>query len=361
MPMSKTDRSRLLAIAALIALTSAGHYLTPSSQLLWHGIFQRLYYLPVVLAAIWFGWRGGLLAALVCGLAYIPHIQMAWAHMHHYTMEQYAEIFMFFSVGAVTGLLSDMEKRRRQELQRTAEELGKVYNELQATFEQVRRADRLAAIGQLAAGLAHEIRNPLASIDGAAEVIEAGASGEVKAETLRIIRQECVRLNRLLAGLLDFARPRPPEWRDVVVREVLDSVVELVRHSAGKNVRFETHSPEDLPALRCDREQLAQVVMNLALNAAQAMPGGGTVRLSAVPDAGGVLIIVTDEGEGISGEQMEKVFEPFFTTKMSGTGLGLAVVQQIVVRHGGTVKATRNDLRGMTFAIYLPYSSEGRQ
>ncbi len=361
MQLSKTDRGRLVAIASLIALTSAGHYLTPSSQLLWHGIFQRLYYLPVVLAAISFGWRGGLLTALICGLAYIPHIQMAWAHMHHYTMEQYAEIFMFFSVGAVTGLLSDMEKRRRQELQRTAEELGKVYGELQATFEQVRRADRLSAIGQLAAGLAHEIRNPLASIDGAAEVIEAGASGEVKAETLRIIRQECVRLNRLLAGLLDFARPRPPEWRDVVVREVLDSVVELVRHSAGKNVRFETRAPEDLPTLRCDREQLAQVVMNLALNAAQAMPGGGTVRLSAAPDAGGVLIAVADEGEGISGEQIERIFEPFFTTKVSGTGLGLAVVQQIVVRHGGTVKATRNDGRGMTFAIHLPHSPESRQ
>lgn len=358
--MLKNDRGRLILIASLIALTSAGHYLTPPSQLLWHGLFQRLYYLPVVLGAISYGWRGGVLTALVCGLAYIPHIQIDWAHMHHYAMEQYAEIFMFFAVGGVTGLLSDLEKRRRQELQRTAEELGRVYSELQSTFEQVRRADRLSAIGQLASGLAHEIRNPLASIDGAAEVIEAGAEAEVRTETVRIIRQECSRLNRLLTSLLDFARPRLPEWRDVDVREVLDSVVELVRHSAGKNVRFEVSTSDRMPPLRCDREQLAQVVMNLTLNSSQAMPDGGVVRISAVPEGDGIAVRVSDEGTGINGEQMDKIFDPFFTTKASGTGLGLAVVHQIVTRHGGTVWAAPNQPHGMTFTVRLPLRREDR-
>jgi signal transduction histidine kinase len=356
--MLKHDRGRLLLIASLITLTSAGHYLTPPSQLLWHGIFQRLYYLPVVLGAISFGWRGGVLTALACGLAYIPHIHIDWAHMHHYAMEQYAEIFMFFTVGGVTGLLSDMEKRRRQELQRTAEELGRVYSELQSTFEQVRRADRLSAIGQLAAGLAHEIRNPLASIDGAAEVIEAGASGGVKEETVRIIRQECARLNRLLSSLLDFSRPRPPELSSVDVRQVLESVIELVRHSAGKNVRFDVATQDGLPALHCDREQLAQVLMNLTLNASQAMPEGGSVRISAESGGGGIIIRVADEGTGIKSEQLEKIFDPFFTTKASGTGLGLAVVHQIVTRHGGTVAASQNQDRGMTLTVRLPIGPE---
>lgn len=356
--MLKNDRGRFILIFSLIALTSAGHYLTPPSQLLWHGIFQRLYYLPVALGAISFGWRGGVLTALICGLAYIPHIHIDWAHMHHYAMEQYAEILMFFAVGGVTGLLSDMEKRRRQQLQRTAEELGRVYSELQSTFEQVRRADRLSAIGQLAAGLAHEIRNPLASIDGAAEVIEAGASGGVKEETVRIIRQECARLNRLLSSLLDFSRPRPPELRCVDVRHVVESVIELVRHSAGKNVRFEVLTPESLPTLHCDREQLAQVMMNLLLNASQAMPEGGTVRISIGVDGDGILIGIEDEGEGVSAEQMDRIYDPFFTTKASGTGLGLAVVHQIVTRHGGSVAASRNRDRGMTFTVRMPLGQE---
>jgi two-component system, NtrC family, sensor histidine kinase HydH len=334
-------------VLAGIAMTSAGHYLTPPDLLLWHGIFQRLYYLPVVYAAIAFGWKGGLGAAVLAGLAYIPHIATTWAHMQHYAYEQYAEIVMFLAVGVLTGIMSDRERARRRELARANEEL-------QSSFEQVRRADRLSAIGQLAAGLAHEIRNPLASIDGAAEVLEAGAEGEVRQETLGIIRKEGARLNRLLTGLLDFARPRRPELRQVEVERVLNSVLELVRHSAGKSTSFRTEIAGALPSLRCDEEQLAQVVLNLALNAAQASPPGGEVTLSARARDRGVLIQVADEGEGIPPEHLDRIFDPFYTTKSEGTGLGLAVVHQIVTQHGGTVTAERNPHCGMTFSVYLP-------
>ncbi len=351
---SPRPRRALGLILAGILATSAGHYLTPARFLLWHGIFQRLYYLPVVYAAIAYGWKGGLAAAVIAGLCYIPHIVMTWSGMQHYAMEQYAEIVMFLAVGAVTGILADRERRRRFELQRTADQLSRVYRELQNTFEQVKRADRLSAIGQLAAGLAHEIRNPLASIDGAAEVLQAGAEAEVKSETLRIIRKECARLNRLLTSLLDFARPRRPEWREVNVREVLDSVVELVSHSARTGVRFEPRASESLPKLLCDREQLAQVIMNLAINAAQAMPQGGTVRLDAREDQGGVMIEVSDEGTGVPPEHFDRIFDPFFTTKEAGTGLGLSVVHQIVSQHGGTVTARQNPGRGMTFTVFFP-------
>lgn len=351
------NRKAIALAATGIAMTTAGHYLTPPHFLLWHGIFQRLYYLPVVYAAIALGWRGGLAAAAAAGASYVPHIVMTWSGMRHYAWEQYAEIFMFLAVGVATGILSDRERRRRLELQRTADQLSQVYRELQRTFEQVRRADRLSAIGQLAAGLAHEIRNPLASIDGAAEVLQAGADGEVKSETLRIIRQECARLNRLLTSLLDFARPRRPEWREVDVSEVLDSVVQLVSHSAGKGIRFESRTSNHLPKLLCDKEQLAQVIMNLAINAAQAMPQGGTVRLTAREQEGGVLIEVCDEGIGVAPEHLDRIFDPFFTTKELGTGLGLSVVHQIVSQHGGTVTAKRNPDRGMTFSVCFPQAA----
>jgi signal transduction histidine kinase len=330
-----------------IGLTSAGHYLTPQDQLLWHGIFQRLYYLPVVYAAITFGWKGGLASALLAGLVYLPHIAMAWTHLEHYAMEQYAEIAMFLAVGTVTGILADRERR-------TTKRLKEVHLELQNTFEQVKRADRLSAIGQLAAGLAHEIRNPLASIDGAAELLEANSTAEVRTETIGIIRKECARLNRLLSGLLDFARPRRPELGEVDVAGVLDRVIDLLSHSSGRAVRFRSEAQAGLPKLRCDREQLAQVVLNLALNAAQAMPLGGEVVLRAARSNSGLRIEVKDEGEGVPKENLDKIFDPFFTTKPAGTGLGLSVAHQIVTQHGGTVSAEPNPDRGMTFAIELP-------
>lgn len=346
-------------VATGILLTSAGHYLTPPEYRLWHGIFQRLYYLPVVYAAIAFGWVGGLSTGLIAGLFYVPHIVMTWSHERHYALEQYAEIFMFLAVGLVTGVLSDRERRRSAELHRTARRLNQVYRELQDTFEQIKRADRLSAIGQMAAGLVHEIRNPLASIDGAAEVMESSPNQEdLRVETMGIIRKECFRLNRLLTNLLDFARPRSPEWAEVDVPAILDSVVELVQHSAGKNVRFRRLSSPGIPPLIADREQIAQIILNLALNAAQATPDGGEILLSAEVAEGGVLIRVRDEGVGIAPEDMEKIFDPFFTTKEGGTGLGLSVVHQIVGQLGGTIKVTRNPGRGMTFALHFPQARE---
>lgn len=353
---SHTNRRALALVIAGIAITSAAHYLTPPEHRIWHSIFQRLYYLPVVYSAIAFGWLGGILAGLAAGLIYIPHILTMWSHEQHYANEQYAEIFMFLAVGIVTGVLSDLERRRRAELQATAQQLQRVYGELQDTFEQVRRADRLSAIGQLAAGLAHEIRNPLASIDGAAEVMEAADSPEeVRAETMGIVRKECARLNRLLTNLLDFARPRNPEWREVDVPRVLDSVIDLVKHSAGKGIQFERVAGDRLPKLIGDEEQIAQVILNLTINAAQAMPDGGRITLTASEKDKGVQIQVRDEGVGIPQEHLDKIFDPFFTTKDMGTGLGLSVVHQIVSQLGGTVSVAQNkEGRGMTFSLQFP-------
>lgn len=358
----EADRTRLnwkaiALVLAGIAVTSAGHYLTPRDLRLWHGIFQRLYYLPVVYAAIAFGWRGGLAAAILAAILYVPHILTTWQHEHNYAMEQYAEIFMFLAVGLVTGVLSDRERKRRAELQTTAQKLSQVYRELQDTFEQVKRADRLSAIGQLAAGLAHEIRNPLASIDGAAEVLEvAGDRPELRKETVGIIRKECSRLNRLLTSLLDFARPRNPHWGEVDLAKVLNSVIDLVTHSASKGIRFHNDIAGPIPSLLGDEEQLTQVILNLTLNAAQAMPGGGDVWLAARHLKDGIAIQVRDEGAGIAEENMDKIFDPFFTTKDSGTGLGLSVVHQIVTQHGGTVTVTRNEEKGTTFTLFFPQS-----
>lgn len=362
-PMRRNiDGIRIVLVLCVILAITIAHYNTPTSSLLWHNFFQRLYYLPIVFAAIYFGWLGGVGAATCIAACYIPHIFMAWKPFPGYSMNQYAEIAVFFLVGLVTGLLGDRERKRKQELEQTAEQLSKVYAELQDSFEQLKRADRLSAIGHLSAGLAHEIRNPLASIEGAVGILEQRElSEERRVEFLGIVKKECRRLNRLLTNLLDFARPRRPDYQIVDVSQILSSVVSLAAHMASQfSITLCTDFPSGVPPIECDPEQLKQVILNLTINAIQAMPDGGEILLSARTKNSNILIIqVKDQGSGISPEELDKVFNPFFTTKENGTGLGLSMAHQIVSQHGGILSAERNPDKGMTFSVLLPRRQEG--
>ena len=349
--------SRVAVVAAGIAAATALHYFTSPSLILWHNLFQRLYYLPIIYAAIYFGWRGGMTASACSAACYIPHILMAWQHnMPDYAMNQYAEIIVFFLVGTVTGVLADRGRYDRIELEATTEQLAKVNRELQDSFEQVKRADRLSAIGHLSSSLAHEIRNPLASIEGAANLIEAPRTTEqVRGSSIAIIRKESQRLNRLLTNLLDFARPREPDFRAVEPGRLIDAIINLAGHSAQqKGITLRKDVPASLPQFECDAEQMKQVILNLTINAVQAMAEPGEIVISAHQKSSSIVINVRDEGPGVRQEDMDKIFNPFFTTKDAGTGLGLSVVHQIVAQHGGVVTAEKNPGRGMTFSLLLP-------
>ncbi|MGA2260559.1 MAG: ATP-binding protein [Acidobacteriota bacterium] len=363
MPLTpaRGSRLRIVLIVAGILGTTLAHYYTPASLILWHNIFQRLYYLPIVYAAVYFGWVGGLLAALIAGICYTPHILMAWHDFPGYIINQYAEIVLFFLVGVTTGLLADEQRKKQAELEDTAQKLGKANQELRDSFERLKRADRLAAIGNLSAGLAHEIRNPLASIEGAAGILEQGrVTEEQRLEFLGIIRKECRRLNRLLSNLLDFARPPAPRRQTIAVEPLLESVIDLIAPAtANKQIRLRKAISPPGVTLDGDGEQLKQVILNLLLNAVQAMPDGGEIRLAAHPENSDLLIEVIDEGCGIAPESLDKIFTPFFTTKEEGTGLGLAVAYQIVSQHGGILRARNNPERGMTFSILLPREQVG--
>lgn len=360
-PMELTDRrpgiqpmrapsisTKILVTALGILVASVLHYITPHSRLFLHQLFQKLYYLPIIYAAIAFGWRGGLLAAVVSTMCYIPHI-LTWRHQPYYAMSQYAELILFFLVGCTTGLLADQGRKRREQLEATT-------RQLQESFEQVKRADRLSAVGQLAASLAHEIRNPLGSIEGATNIIRSPATSEETREgSLNIIQKECQRLNRLLTNLLDFARPRQPEFRSVDLPKLIDSIFALVGPNAQHQHVTLKKTILNAPALlESDPEQLRQVLLNLVINAIQAMPGGGEIEVTLDRSDGGVFISVRDQGTGVAPEHLDRIFDPFFTTKEAGTGLGLSVAHQAITQHGGALKAERNPDRGMTFSISLP-------
>jgi signal transduction histidine kinase len=223
----------------------------------------------------------------------------------------------------------------------------------------MKRAERLHALGQLSAGLAHEIRNPLASIEGAAAIVQRGSQSEEKRhELLEIIQRESRRLNRLLTSFLDFAKPRRPDLKVVEIDELLNSVIALAQH-AGNNRRLEIRkdTPPGLATLECDPEQLKQVLLNLIMNAIQAMPHGGTIVLAARENGDTVTIDVHDQGCGISEDNLDRVFDPFFTTKDTGSGLGLSVADQIIRQHGGMLTIARSSPEGATVRISLPLKS----
>jgi signal transduction histidine kinase len=302
------------------------------------------------LAALQDSWRGGLAASILSSGAIF--LGPGEASVVHRMVSSVA----LACLGLVVGFIFEKERQQKRELQATAEQLSSVYERVQANFEGMKRVERLSALGQLSAGLAHEIRNPLASIAGAASILKRNENLDPKhAKCVDIIASECGRLDSLLTNFLDFARPRPPHLQTIAVDVVLDNVLALASHGLrGKVVHCEKRTQPDLPGVECDPEQLEQVLLNLMINAIEASPDNETVTLTAGTEDGKVAVRVIDQGYGVAPANIDRLFDPFFTTKEHGTGLGLPVAHQIMTQMGGTLRAKHNSDRGMTFTIVLP-------
>jgi signal transduction histidine kinase len=364
--MLSSERFRLTLIFSLILGISLLHYLTPLHLPMLHDIFQRLYYLPIILSAFWFGFRGGLLAGVCVSVSYVPHIVFQWGGHLTMELERYLEILIYNVVGVVTGLLAEREQNRRRELEETARGLEESYQRLQEQSEriiqiedQLRRAERLSVLGELSAVLAHEIRNPLGSIRGTAEILKDDFSpDDRKYEFVEILVKESERLNRVIEDFLRIARPQPGTMALCDLSEDLRMVTTLVASEAkGKEIALEL-SLVAIPPVRGDREQLRQVFLNLLLNALQATPAGGRITITAAHDERNVEILFSDTGAGISPADQEKIFDPFFTTKEGGTGLGLAVTRRIIAGHGGNIAVKSREGQGTTMKIVLPVGVE---
>jgi signal transduction histidine kinase len=357
--MMSSKRSRFSVLAIAIGLVTLAHFTTPVHMGFLHNVYQRLYYLPILAGAFWFGVRGGVAVALLCAAAYLPHIIMDWANHPEYRQAQYAELIMFQVVGLVVGALAETEKRQRQRLERTSEELARAYRKLQESFEQLRRADRLAALGQLSAGLAHEIKNPLASMKGSLEILSSDfPPGHEKREFLDILEKELGRLNHVLSEFLQFARTPRPDRRPCNLKEVIDSIEVLCSKEANRQgVTIETSYEEDLPELELDAAQIQQALLNIVLNGIQAMPSGGRLSIGVEESAGDLSVWIRDEGEGIPPENQSRIFDPFFTTKERGTGLGMAIAHNLIQGHGGDIRLVEEGRSGSTFQVALPSRS----
>ncbi|MCL4426404.1 MAG: ATP-binding protein [Firmicutes bacterium] len=367
--------SDLLIIALLIlflAVVSFLHYTTGPQFHEYHSFHRALYHLPVIFAAFRFGIKGGVITALAASLLYAPYL--FW--LREQASPLVLDVLLLNFVGWATGFLVEGERRQRrayqglflqhrdalQDLALRSQTLEKMHQELQTRVaekgrleEQVRQADRLAALGRMAAGLAHEIRNPAGIIKTTAQLLQKEFPNPELEEYIRVIVAEADRLNRILSDFLDFARPKKPERTLLDINELLEeSVAIMERYLSERKVEVvKEYSPGPLLVL-ADGNQLKQVFFNLMMNAAEAMPGGGRIFVRTSSDGDRVRLDLRDTGQGIVPADRERIFEPFFTTKEGGTGLGLAVAHRIIDLHAGIITVQSEPGLGSTFTIRLP-------
>ncbi len=328
--------------------------------------FYLVLFLPVISAATSFGLLGtGLCSLAACGLylsfllflgpdEYIPPDQMD---------ELILRVLVLLVVGFLTNQLAESNRQEARKSQAVAEKLAEANRHLEEAEAQVRRSDRLAALGQLTAGLAHELRNPLGTLKTSAELLErkVAAENEIAREMAGYITQEVDRINSLITRFLDFARPRNLRLETSDVHQMLDrSIARFDREKTGAAASvtvFKNYSP-DVPPVRLDTELMEHVITNLLSNAAQASPAGAVVtvktRLADAPEGRKAEIAVIDRGSGIDPKHLENIFNPFFTTKAEGVGLGLAIVSKIVDEHGGQITVESTLGEGSVFRVYLP-------
>lgn len=328
-----------------ILVISALHYFTPVTYPQLHAVYQRLYYVPIIFSASWFGFKLGLFAAVLSSTAYIPHIVLHWAHLPLEMFTQYVEIVMFLIIGSLVGLFSDNQRKQQKQIENA--------------HIQIRRMDRMSLLGQLAAGLAHEIRNPLGSLIGSDEILAESLGKEhPKYEFIEILQKEHRRLRDKLNHFLTFARPTPACIILNNINDVVRATIQLFEKQAAKSgctISFEPNN--SLQEIPLDADQMKQALLNLLLNACQEMSEGGNIAVSTWPDYPWICISVQDQGKGIDPKNIDQIFEPFFTTKPDGTGLGLAIVKQLAETMNGSVGVHSNET-GSKFTIRIPYEQK---
>ena len=235
-----------------------------------------------------------------------------------------------------------------------------IYRDMSLKDKQIMQAEKMAAIGELAAGIAHEIRNPLGIITGSAETVQKHEDRTIREEMVSYILEESKRIDGLISSFLEFARPKEPKLVNCDLREILEKTLLLLFPKArtlGVVIRKEI--PQEPLLVSIDPDQMRQAFMNLSVNALEAMPHGGVLTVAVMENAKGkVSIKFGDTGKGIPKEVQTKVFDPFFTTKEGGTGLGLSIAHRIIHQHGGDIMVEDGEERGSTFTITLPLRRE---
>jgi len=344
-PSTMKDWHKVAVIAVVSALTLALHYgwnpFGGSHSHIIHAIHGRLCYIPILLAAGWFGLRGGVLGALGISLAVTPYIMLSNDLGIHELVAEYSEIVFYFSLGTLVGWLFD--RQRRAERERTDAEL------------RLAQAERLGILGRMVATVAHEIRNPLGSIRGSVEILADDISRDSpQREFVDIITLESKRLENIVNTYLEYGAPKPPQRDNSDLTSILrDSIRRF--STQMEHVAISSDIPANLVG-RFDSEQVSRIMVNLLSNAAEATAKGGRICVSARTQGSVAIVDVSDTGPGVASELVGRLFQPFVTNKANGSGLGLALSREIAEAHGGQLEFVpiADGLTGACFRLTLP-------
>lgn len=317
--------------------------------------------LPVVSAATSLGVTSTLLFTLLACGAYLSFLLFVdWSRwlVGPTEMRELAIRVIFIAMaGNLASALAEFVRVQSGNYKMVAEKLAAANRQLRAAEEAVRRSDRLAALGQLSAGLAHELRNPLGTIRASAEMLSRSVSGEneVAREVAGFISTEVDRANSLVTRFLEFARPLELRLASADLTKTIDRAVALVERENGlpQVTIWKNYSPE-IPPFPIDTELMERVFYNLLLNACQATAPGGAVTVKTRLAGPAAEISIIDRGSGIDPELLDSIFNPFVTSKPDGVGLGLAIVSKIVDEHGGKITVESEPGKGSMFRVYLP-------
>jgi two-component system sensor histidine kinase HydH len=357
-------RGRAYSVVIKIVLASAVVNCTGGIE----SSYYLIYYLPVVTAAMFFGALETLLWTALTSAAYLSFLIPA-LQVYRLTPEGATELairnLFFFLAAVVINRFVGENRRQAQRYRELAETLAETNRQLAQVQEEKRRSERLAALGQLSAGLAHEIRNPLGVIKGSSEMLnkKLQTSDPVTGELAGYISSEVNRLNMIVTRFLDFARPSQLQLRPEQVPPLLDRALKAAHDRwPDAPVEVERDYAADLPPVPLDAEMCEQVFTNLFLNAYEAMGSeGGKLRVAiAAADShgrSGVEVAIEDTGPGVPAEMLQQIFNPFFTTKKSGVGLGLSIVSKIVDDHRGGIRVespASGEGKGACFRVFLP-------
>jgi signal transduction histidine kinase len=320
--------------------------------------FYLAFYVLIALHAFYFGLATGGTAALMASVLYLfadswpPPIGLSDLGLR---------VGFFLLVGLCMGGLAEREHRERRLVEQLNRELQEKQRRLAEAQEQLIRSERLATVGELAAGLAHDLRNPLAGISGALHVL-AGQLPDTdpRQALLAEVQSQVARMNKTLTDLLWHARPPTPQHLPLNVNEVVEQTLWFLPKASGSGIEVIKCLDPGLPRLRLDPNLLHQALLNILVNARQAMPNGGQLtvgtrlRQKLIGEGEIVEVSISDTGLGISEEHLSRIFQPFFTTKTQGTGLGLAIAARIIEQHAGRIAVESEVGRGTTFRIVLP-------
>ena len=368
----------LLAIVFLIGFL---HFSTPAELVLYHDAYRRLSYFPIVIGAIWFGVKGGMILAGLSSVAFIPHLLLYVGQGVQGYYSELAEVVLYLSAGLVVGIITEKERRLRLGYQQVSSQLEESYQHLHEgaaqlveAEEQLAVAQKMSALGEMAASLAHEIRNPLSSVRGTAEILlDDYPAGHPKREFVEILLKETGHLEETLNNTLNFSKNDHAETEEC---ETLSSVIRkhkllLASRLKKGGIDLQLNGLEAGEHFLVPASRTSQVIFNILINAIDALeakvPRAENVARLAVDENSQPLIRldlemtdagcglhICDNGPGVADELKEKIFEPFFSAKKEGTGLGLAISRKIVESYGGALQVTDSDLGGARFSMLLP-------